>query len=99
MDPLNLTFLEDRGYGTIIPFFWANENAKLTPEYTGTLWLFYAFLPAAKLSGLREHFTLFRPVHLEIYRLCQGYSGNLCQFLETDHTIGIYMFHQGYPGN
>ena len=43
MDPLNLTFLEDRGYGTIIPFFWANENAKLTPEYTGTLILFYAF--------------------------------------------------------
>ena len=36
VDPLNLTFLEDRGYGTIIPFFWANENARLTPEYTGS---------------------------------------------------------------
>ena len=45
------------------------------------LFLDLAFLPAAKLSGLWEHFSLrllvrpsVRPVHLDIYRLRQGYS-------------------------
>ena len=34
--PLNLGFLEDDGYGTIIPAFWINENSKLTPDSTGS---------------------------------------------------------------
>ena len=33
--PLNLEFLEADGYGTIIPFFWVDENSKLTPDSTG----------------------------------------------------------------
>ena len=34
--PLNLQFLEEDGYGTIIPAFWINENSKLTPDSTGS---------------------------------------------------------------
>ena len=32
----NLEFLETDGYGTIIPFFWVDENSKLTPASTGS---------------------------------------------------------------
>lgn len=35
--PLNLDFLETDGYGTIIPFFWVDENSKLTPASTDEL--------------------------------------------------------------
>ena len=61
------------------------------------------FLPAATVGAVRSTYCNYslsvRPVHLEIYRLHQGYSGNLCQFWGNDHIIAIHRFHHGYLGN
>ena len=50
--PLDLEFLESDGYGTIIPFFWVDENSKLTPDSTGKSVFCSINLPEKSLNYL-----------------------------------------------